>query len=49
LALSPGKVLYVEIFNGLLAFEGFARVNVLSCQGRFFAAHALVHVLMFGA
>jgi hypothetical protein len=49
LALSSGKVLFVEIFNGLLAFEGCARVNGLSGQGRFFATHAVVHLLMFGA
>jgi len=49
LALSSGAALFFENFHGLRAFEGCARVNGLSGQGRFFAAHALVHVLMFGA
>jgi hypothetical protein len=41
--------LFFENLYGCLAFEGCARVNGLSVQGRFFAARASVHVLMFGA
>jgi hypothetical protein len=48
-ALSSGTVLFFENLYGCLAFEGCARVNGLSVQGRFFAARASVHVLMFGA
>jgi hypothetical protein len=48
-ALSSGTVLFFENFYGRLAFEGCARVNGLSGHGRFFAAQASVHVLMFGA
>jgi hypothetical protein len=48
-ALSSGTVLFFENFHGFLAFEGCARVNGLSRQGRFSAIHASVHVLMFGA
>jgi hypothetical protein len=47
--MSSGTVLFFENFHGRLAFEGCARVNGLSVQGRFFAARASVHVLMFGA
>jgi hypothetical protein len=47
--MSSGMVLFFENLYGCLAFEGCARVNGLSVQGRFFAAHASVHVLMFGA
>jgi predicted LPLAT superfamily acyltransferase len=48
-ALSSGAVLFVENFHVHLAFEGSARVNNLSVQGRFSAVHASAHVLMFGA
>jgi hypothetical protein len=48
-ALSSGTVLFFENFHGRLVFEGCARVNGLSGPGRFFAAQASVHVLMFGA
>jgi hypothetical protein len=48
-ALSSGTVLFFESFYGRLASEGCTRVNGLSGQGRLFAAHASVHVLMFGA
>jgi hypothetical protein len=41
--------LFFESFHGRLAFEGCAHVKGLSVQGRFSAAHASVHVLMFGA
>jgi hypothetical protein len=47
--LSSGTVLFFENFHGHLVFEGCARVNGLSGPGRFFVAHALVHVLKFGA
>ena len=47
--MSSSAVLFFENFRDLLAFEGCARVNGLSVQGRFFAAHALSHILMFGA
>jgi hypothetical protein len=47
--MSSGTVLFFESFHGRLAFEGCARVNGLSVQVRFSAAHALVHALMFGA
>jgi hypothetical protein len=47
--MSSGTVCFFEDFHDLLAFEGCARVNGLSGQGRFSAAHALGHVLMFGA
>jgi hypothetical protein len=46
--MSSGAVLFFENFHGLLAFEGCALVNGLSGQGRFSAAHASAHVLMFG-
>ena len=49
MALSSGEVLFFENFHGLLAFEGCTCVNGLSGQGRFFAAQASAHVLMFGA
>jgi hypothetical protein len=48
-ALSSGTVLFFENFHGLLACEGCTRANGLSVQGRFSAAHAAKHVLMFGA
>ena len=47
--MSSGTVLFLENIHGYLAFEGCARVNSLSGPGRFSAAHASVHVLMFGA
>jgi hypothetical protein len=47
--LSFSPVLFFENLYGCLAFEGCVRVNGLSVQGRFFAAPASVHVLMFGA
>jgi hypothetical protein len=47
--MSSGPVLFFENLYGCLAFEGCARVNGLSVQGRFFAARASMHVLMFGA
>jgi hypothetical protein len=47
--MPSGTVLFFENFHGRLAFEGCARVNGLSGQGRFSAAHASKHVLMFGA
>jgi len=47
--MSSGAVLFFENFHGCLAFEGCARVNGMSCQGRFSAAQASMHVLMFGA
>jgi hypothetical protein len=47
--MSSGTVLFFENFHGSLAFEGCAHVNGLSVQGRFSAAHASTHVLMFGA
>jgi hypothetical protein len=46
--ISYGAVLFFENGYGCLAFEGCARVNGLSGQGRFFAVHASKHVLMFG-
>jgi len=46
--MSSGTVLFFESFHGCLAFEGCARVNDLSGQGRFSAAQASTHVLMFG-
>jgi hypothetical protein len=48
-ALSSGTVLFFENFHGLLVCEGCARENGLSVHGRFSAAHASKHVLMFGA
>jgi hypothetical protein len=47
--LSSGPVLFFENFHRCLAFEGCTRVNDLSGQGRFSAAQASTHVLMFGA
>jgi hypothetical protein len=47
--MSFGTVLFFENFHGCLVFEGCARVNDLSGQGRFSVAHASTHVLMFGA
>jgi len=47
--LSSGAVLFFEKFQCRLAFEGCARVNGLSGPGRFSAAQASTHVLMFGA
>jgi hypothetical protein len=47
--LSSSQVLFFENFNGLLVFEGPACVNSQAGQGRFSAAQASKHVLMFGA
>jgi hypothetical protein len=48
-ALSSGTVLFFENVHGLLACNGCTCVNGWSGQGRFVAAQALAHVLMFGA
>jgi hypothetical protein len=47
--MSSGTVLFFENFYGHLVCEGRACGNGLSGQGRFSAAHASKHVLMFGA
>ena len=47
--MSSGTVLFLENLHVCLVCEGCARVSGLSGQGRFSAAHASKHVLMFGA
>ena len=47
--MSSGAVLFFENFHGHLSCEGPACGNGLAWHGSFFATHASLHVLMFGA